>query len=109
MAVQIFVYRETKARTVNVNKLEKSREKSNDPTSKVTDVIFVHLSGTLTVLERRLANREGHFMPSSLLQSQLETLMPPDQDENSVTVDINNTVDDIVDEIIQKINLATEK
>ena len=61
------------------------------------------------MLERRLASREGHFMPSSLLQSQLETLMPPDQDENSVTVDIDDTVDDIVDEIIQKINLATEK
>ena len=48
-------------------------------------------------------------MPGSLLQSQLETLMPPDQDENSVTVDIDKTVDEIVDEIIQKISLVSVK
>lgn len=67
------------------------------------NVILVHLTGSVTVLEKRLASRKEHFMPSSLLQSQLETLVPPDQDEKSITVDVDNTVENIIDIIIGKL------
>jgi carbohydrate kinase (thermoresistant glucokinase family) len=51
-------------------------------------VFFVHLHGTRELLERRLGAREGHFMPPLLLDSQLATLEPLEQDESGVVVDI---------------------
>ena len=38
-------------------------------------------------LEGRIAGRAGHFMPASLLDSQLATLDPPGADENAIIVD----------------------
>jgi carbohydrate kinase (thermoresistant glucokinase family) len=52
------------------------------------DVAFVHLHGSRALLEARLAQRSGHYMPPSLLQSQLDTLEPPQVDEAAITLDI---------------------
>jgi carbohydrate kinase (thermoresistant glucokinase family) len=52
------------------------------------DVAFVHLHGTRELLAARIAGRKGHFMPASLLDSQLKTLEMPGADEHSVTIDI---------------------
>jgi gluconokinase len=49
-------------------------------------VLFVYLSVRRTELERRLKNRTGHYMPAGLLDSQLETLEPPAQDEAALTI-----------------------
>ena len=51
-------------------------------------VVFVHLSGTREQLADRLANRADHFMPVSLLESQLADLESPGPDEQALTVDI---------------------
>ena len=40
-------------------------------------VKFVHLTGPPALIEERLKNRRGHFMPPALLASQLATLEPP--------------------------------
>ena len=48
---------------------------------------FVHLHGSVAVLEARLTARTDHFMPPSLLASQLATLEPPGSDERAVTLD----------------------
>jgi gluconokinase len=47
-------------------------------------VIFVFLSGSRETLAARLAARKGHFMPASLLDSQLATLEPPAPDEPGI-------------------------
>ena len=52
------------------------------------DLVLVHLAGTPALLAERLAARRGHYMPVTLLPSQLAALQPPEPDENSVTVDI---------------------
>jgi len=39
------------------------------------------------VLAERLSHRRGHYMPASLLQSQLADLEPPAADEDGMTVD----------------------
>jgi len=39
-------------------------------------VSFVHLDGPPEVVAQRLADRTGHFMPASLLASQVKTLEP---------------------------------
>jgi gluconokinase len=51
-------------------------------------VVFVNLHGTREQLVTRLAARQGHFMPVSLLDSQLATLEPLGPDERAVAVDI---------------------
>jgi carbohydrate kinase (thermoresistant glucokinase family) len=52
------------------------------------DVVFVYLHGTREQLLARLTARQGHFMPVSLLDSQLADLEPPEPDERSLRIDI---------------------
>jgi gluconokinase len=47
-------------------------------------VRFVFLHGPSALIESRLAARTDHFMPSTLLRSQLQTLEPPGPDEDDV-------------------------
>jgi carbohydrate kinase (thermoresistant glucokinase family) len=49
---------------------------------------FVHLHGPRALLEQRLAARRGHYMPATLLQSQLDALEPPSADEQALAADI---------------------
>jgi gluconokinase len=65
-----------------------------------TDVQFVHLAGTRTLLEQRLAGRRGHFMPSSLLDSQLAILEPPAPDEHAWVCDVSEPADVIVARLV---------
>ncbi len=55
------------------------------------ELAFVFLDGNKALLTRRMGNREGHFMPTSLLESQLATLERPDAEIGVVVVDIDNT------------------
>jgi gluconokinase len=49
-------------------------------------VWFVHVSSSPVALQHRLKTRSGHYMPASLLASQLEALEPLEADEPGVTV-----------------------
>jgi carbohydrate kinase (thermoresistant glucokinase family) len=49
---------------------------------------LVHLTGDPALLDARLHARPGHYMPASLLPSQLRTLEPPQGDEHALTLDI---------------------
>ncbi|MEO8808025.1 MAG: gluconokinase [Burkholderiaceae bacterium] len=51
------------------------------------DLAFVHVHASDDVLEARMQSRTGHFMPPSLLTSQLQTLEPPGPDERCITLD----------------------
>lgn len=51
-------------------------------------VRFVHLTGERELLAQRMQERSGHFMPPSLLDSQLATLEAPGADEAAITIDI---------------------
>ncbi|UKA50468.1 glycosyl hydrolase [Arthrobacter sp. FW305-123] len=62
-------------------------------------VVFVHLHGTRELLNARMNSRPGHFMPASLLDSQLATLEPLQSDEGGVVVNIAQSVEDIVDDV----------
>jgi carbohydrate kinase (thermoresistant glucokinase family) len=50
---------------------------------------FVFLSGSRELLAARMSHRPGHFMPVSMLDSQLATLEPLGSDEPGITVDLN--------------------
>ena len=58
-------------------------------------VAFVFLDGSREILEQRIAARRFHFMPPSLLASQLSTLERPGPDEYAKSFDIARTIDDI--------------
>lgn len=70
------------------------------------DVRIVLLDGSRDLIAERLANRKGHFMPSSLLDSQFAALEPPAADEQSITASIDGTVEEIVDTIIGQLGVA---
>jgi gluconokinase len=63
-------------------------------------VRFVHLSGSREVIASRMAARTGHYMPTTLLDSQFATLELPTPEENALTVDIDQPLDAIVTEIL---------
>jgi carbohydrate kinase (thermoresistant glucokinase family) len=67
------------------------------------DTRFVHLQGSPELLAQRMGHREGHFMPTSLLGSQLATLEPLDADEPGLTVDITPKPAAIVDRIAREL------
>jgi len=54
------------------------------------------------VITRRQASRPGHFMPSSLLHSQFATLEPLAPDENGRVVDVDQSIDAIVQAYIDQ-------
>ncbi|MDB5894156.1 MAG: gluconate kinase [Rhodoferax sp.] len=51
-------------------------------------VRFVYLHGSPEVLALRMAQRTKHYMPPSLLNSQLATLEPPAADEHALAFDL---------------------
>lgn len=74
------------------------------------DVEFLHLHGTPEVIAKRQASRPGHFMPASLLASQFETLEPLADDERGNTIDVDQSIDSIVDTYVARTDThATEQ
>ncbi|TWD50848.1 gluconate kinase (SKI family) [Arthrobacter sp. AG367] len=67
------------------------------------DTVFLHLDGSKEVLKARTEGRTGHFMPPALLESQLATLEPLQEDERGVVVDIAAPVQDVVAEALKGI------
>nr|WP_234881915.1 gluconokinase [Agrobacterium larrymoorei] len=66
-------------------------------------VTFVFLQGTRTLLASRMGAREGHYMPLSLLDSQLATLELPQSERDVVTVEIDQPLERIVHDAIARI------
>ena len=60
---------------------------SNQSLFGASQLAFVHLQAGRELLEARLLARADHFMPGSLLDSQLQTLEPPRPDERAITLD----------------------
>jgi len=63
-------------------------------------VVYLHLTGDRSLLEERIGSRSGHFFDSKLLDSQIETLEPPSDDELAVRIEISDTVENIVNSCI---------
>lgn len=65
--------------------------------------LFVHLSGGQKLIHDRMATRREHFMPVTLLESQLATLEPIEPDENAIVTEIDAPADRIVGRILKEI------
>lgn len=67
-----------------------------------SDVWFVYLKGSMETLRERLKTRTGHFFDPSLLQSQLDTLEEPGEDE-AVEVSIDLAPEQIVESVLAQL------
>ena len=71
--------------------------------TRAQDVRFVYLMGSRALLAERLADRRGHFMPPSLLTSQLATLQEPSPDEEAWVCDIREAPQDLMAALVARI------
>lgn len=65
------------------------------------NVEFVHVDGPAQVIRDRMNHRAGHFMPASLLDSQIATLEPLQPDEAGVVLDVAKTKDELISEAVE--------
>ncbi len=64
------------------------------------NVEFIYLNSSKELIKRRLTSRQNHFMPSSLIDSQFDTLEEPN---DALWVDASLSEQEIVDFIFNKI------
>jgi carbohydrate kinase (thermoresistant glucokinase family) len=72
--------------------------------AKAPAATFVQLKVELPLLQSRVAQRPGHFMPASLLNSQLETLEPLQSDEAGLTVPTQEGIEATTNEILSQLD-----
>ncbi|MBW4042928.1 MAG: gluconokinase [Acidobacteria bacterium] len=70
------------------------------------EALFVLLDVERSELERRVRARQGHYMPASLLDSQLATLEPLGPGEPGVTIPIGGDAQDVVTAVLAKVLAA---
>ncbi|WP_447041888.1 gluconokinase [Streptomyces sp. DSM 118878] len=64
-------------------------------------ITFVHLTGDRKLIEDRMSHRQGHFMPTALLDSQFATLQPLGADEAGVAVDVSGSPEEITERAVE--------
>ena len=68
------------------------------------ELTLVHLTGSPALLAERIAARPGHYMPPSLLPSQLALLEAPGDDERAITLDVAQPTDELVAAILRTLS-----
>ncbi|WP_424809740.1 gluconokinase [Rhodococcus sp. 27YEA15] len=66
-------------------------------------VVFVHLAGSRDQIGQRLTARLDHYMPASLLDSQISTLETLEPDEQSIVVDVGGSPAAIAEIILRRV------
>jgi gluconokinase len=64
---------------------------------------LVHLTGSPALLAERIGARANHYMPPTLLPSQLATLEPPAADERPMALDVAASTDELVAAILERL------
>ena len=67
-------------------------------------VQFVFLDGSHDLILSRMQKREGHFMPTSLLESQFAALESPVAEADAISVSIDQSVEEIVQEALRRLS-----
>lgn len=69
-------------------------------------ISVVLIGGQKSIIEDRLKHRSGHFMPPSLLRSQLEAMEPPLDNEKHISVDAGMTTDKQIEVVKRQLGLG---
>lgn len=73
------------------------------PESVALPIYIIFISGSREVLVERMNARKGHFMKTSLLDSQLQTLESPEGEEGVITVGLEKTTESQVQYVKEKL------
>jgi gluconokinase len=73
------------------------------------EVKFVFLHGDYALIAKQLQRRRGHFLNPALLQSQFADLEEPGLDEETLTIELGRTPQELVKEIETKLHLASKE
>ncbi len=79
------------------------KRKYRDILRDAAPTFFVHLDAPFEVLQARMQERTKHFMPTSLLRSQVDTLEELDDDEAGTVVDVSPPFDEVVEEAVNAV------
>jgi gluconokinase len=71
-------------------------------------VVFCHVTADAELIRERVEHRRGHYMPPSLLPSQLATLEPLGPDEPGFTVSAEGSPDDVLAHALAQLGLDQE-
>ncbi|SJN21674.1 Gluconokinase [Microbacterium esteraromaticum] len=71
--------------------------------AKAPTTQFIELTATPEKIAEMAAGRTGHFMPTSLLSSQLDTLEPLDPDENGMIVTVDAPPEELADRVLTRL------
>ncbi|MER6038060.1 gluconokinase [Streptomyces sp. NPDC101169] len=71
-------------------------------------VVFLHLTGDRELIEDRMSHRQGHFMPTALLDSQFATLQPLEPDEAGAAVDVGGSPEEITARAVRALDALSE-
>ncbi|MFF8101849.1 gluconokinase [Streptomyces sp. NPDC016640] len=71
-------------------------------------VVFLHLSGDRALVEDRMSHRQGHFMPTALLDSQFATLQPLGPDEAGAAVEVTGRPEEIAERAAAALETLSE-
>ena len=65
---------------------------------------IIFLDGAYDLLANRMTARANHFMPTSLLDSQLATLEPPSPNENPIHIDVAHSVTAVISQLLEALS-----
>lgn len=68
---------------------------------------FIHLHTDQSVIGERVSQRADHFMPVSLLDSQMQLLEPLSDDEMGIVVNINQAIERVVGDAMSYVKACT--
>ncbi|MBU2886954.1 AAA family ATPase [Gilvimarinus agarilyticus] len=66
--------------------------------------LFLHLEGSKAVIGARMNARSNHFMPTSLLDSQFDSLEPCENEQDIIPIDISKPLAEVIHDCKQTIN-----
>lgn len=78
---------------------DRLRERIGLPTT------FIHLQAPREELAKRMVSRPGHYMPVSLLDSQLQTLQPPEEGERACILDATQPLEALLARVSSALGL----
>ena len=64
-------------------------------------LVFLHLVAGRDLIAERLLHRKGHYMPPSLLDSQIEALEPLDADERGLRVPVDGPKEEVLADLLR--------
>jgi gluconokinase len=97
LAEKIRVWEQSGGAILACSALKKSYRKI---LSKHVHVVWIFLSGSFELISNRLENRSNHYMKTSLLQSQFDTLEIP---SDAIQINIDNTIENMINLINSKL------